>query len=242
MSGGRFRLTTQGILAVAVLGVSLGFIGELLLSTPLTRNSVGFDFNHMYEAALAILHGGKPYLGAYVNAPNLAVLAVPLTLLPESLAYLVFVVGSIAAISVLSGLLARAMEWSRPVLVAMLVTTSWTAIFGFYLGKPEALLFAAAAGGVLLIWRGAFFWAGALVGFLLVKPTVTLPVLVFLALALWPERRAIARYLGGLLASTVIFLGLGCWLIPQWLSAVFRYSKQIGSQEAIAGLSAMPVT
>ncbi len=224
---------------MAVLGVSLGFIGELLLSTPLTRNSVGFDFNHMYEAALAILHGGKPYLGAYVNAPNLAVLAVPLTLLPESLAYLVFVVGSIAAISVLSGLLARAMEWSRPVLVAMLVTTSWTAIFGFYLGKPEALLFAAAAGGVLLIWRGAFFWAGALVGFLLVKPTVTLPVLVFLALALWPERRAIARYLGGLLASTVIFLGLGCWLIPQWLSAVFRYSKQIGSQEAIAGLSGL---
>jgi len=224
---------------MAVLAVSLGFIGELLLSTPLAPSVGGVDFKHMYVAALAILHGGSPYLGAYVNAPSLAFLAVPLTTLPEPLAYLVFVVASIAAISVLSGLLARGMGWSQPALVAVLVTISWTAVFGFYVGKPEALLFAAAVGAVLLFWRGTFFWAGALVGFLLVKPTVTWPVLVFLPLALWPERRAIARYLGGLLASTVIFLGLGCWLIPQWLSAVFHYSKQIGSQEAIAGISGL---
>lgn len=131
------------------------------------------------------------------------------------------------------------MGWSQPVLLAVVVTTSWTALFGFYLGKPEALLFAATAGAVLLIWRGAPFWAGTLAGFLIVKPTVTWPVLVFLALALWPERRAVARYLGGLVASTVIFMGLGSWLIPQWLPAVLHYSKQIGSQEAIAGLDGL---
>ena len=237
--GGRFRPTSQGILAVAVLAGSLGFIGEVLLRTPLTPSVAGVDFDHMYGAARAIVHGGSPYLGVYVNAPSLALLAVPLVTLPEPLAYLVFVVGSIAAISVLSGLLARGMGWSQPAIVAALVTTSWSAVFGFYAGKPEALLFAAAAGAVLLSWRRAFFWAGTLAGFLLVKPTITWPVLVFLALALWPERRAVARYLGGLLVSAVIFVGLGCWLIPEWLSAVLHYSKQIGSQEGVAGLDGL---
>jgi len=144
-----------------------------------------------------------------------------------------------AASSVLAGLLARAMGWSHQVLVAVLVTTSWTAVFGCYVGKPEALLFAATAGAVLLIWRGALFWAGLLAGFLIVKPTVTWPVFVFLALALWPERRAVARYLGGLALSAVLFVGLGGWLIPQWLLAVARYSKRVGSQEAIAGLDGL---
>ncbi len=222
-----------------MLVVALSLIGEVLLFTPLTPGVVGWDFNSAYEAARTILHGGNPYLGEYVNAPSLALLAVPLTILPEPLAYLVFVIGSIAAIGVLSGLLARAMGWSQPILVAVLVTTSWTATLSFYLGKPEPLLFAASAGAVLLIWRGALFWAGALVGFLLVKPTVTWPILVFLALALWPERRAVARYLGGLAASTVIFVGLGFWDIPRWISAVLHYSKQIGSQGTMAGLDGL---
>lgn len=76
-------------------------------------------------------------------------------------------------------------------------------------------------------------------GVLLLKPTVTWPIFVFLAIALWPERRAVARYLGGLAASAVIFIGLGFWDIPRWILAVLHFSKQIGSQQAMAGLDGL---
>ncbi len=188
--------TRARLLVLAVFAVSLGFAAEPLLS------GRGTDFRAYFEAAGALRAGRDPYAGVfpYLYPPLLAVVLVPLTLLPAAAAAWLWAAASAAALAASAALVAKGS--TRVLLVALafapFAATQWNlqanafvllvlvlsrerldrgfeasggALLGLSIAlKPFGLL---AAAGLVLAgrWRaGLAAAAAALLPFLLVVP------------------------------------------------------------------------
>jgi hypothetical protein len=233
------RLPPAGVIGCVVVAVGSGFALDLVVQARSTPNWHPIDFFHTYSAAHAILNGRPPFRAGYIDLPSLAVLLIPLTFVPKWAAYWLFTALTGAAVGVGSALFAARMGWAKPWLVGLAVVSSWTCIYGMYLGQPEGLLFADAVAAVALARRRMLFWAGITAGALLIKPTVTWPIPVFLLLSLWHERQALLTYVRGLALSAVACVALGAWVLPSWFTAAVHFSSGVGTQQTVLSLDGL---
>ena len=233
------RLPPAGVIGCVVVAVGSGFALDLVVQARSTPNWTPVDFFHTFGAARAILSGSPPFRAGYIDLPSLAVLLIPLTLVPKWAADWLFTALTGAAVWGGSALFAETMGWAKPWIVALAVVSSWTCTYGMFVGQPEGLLFADAVAAIALARRGTLFWAGVAAGALVIKPTLTWPIPVFLLLTVWHERRALLAYVRGLALSAGACVALGAWVLPSWFAAAVHFSRGVGRQQTVLSLDGL---
>jgi hypothetical protein len=252
-----FRFQRGRVVVLIAAGIGVGLTAWVLSrSFPPSPLGLASDFRLFYSAAALVRAGGDPYRHAalalveqrtwpapgvaisYVYPPALAALLAPLSRLPFWTAYVVYSLLGLAAASATIALFARRLGWRHGGLLAAAVVTSWVGFSGLKVGQEDMFLLAALLGALLLAWSDRALGAGLLMGFAWLKPDLLWPAVIFLGLALWPDRRAVARYLVGALATSAVMLGLSLRLLPQWLHAMTAFGGSIGypPNRAEAGL------
>jgi alpha-1,2-mannosyltransferase len=206
--------TAQRIASVALFGV----LPSLLLLLAIGQHGVGWDFHAYYVGARAYLHGVSPYpahtLAAlsgkqeFVYPAPMAALLAPLALMPYSVALILWLVGSVAAIAVGIRILGvrdwrcyGALFLTHPVLESVRLGTV----------MPMLMLLLA------LLWRyrDRIMLAAILAALLAVSKVLLFPLLVWLA----ATRRFRAAALGAAFAAGTCLIG---WL-PLHLSSLTTY-------------------
>ncbi len=229
-----------------MVGVSLAttfLYLDLVLSVRATAFAV------LYHAAAALTSGRSPYQDlrgiefnqAFEYLPWVAFALSPFTRLPFSIALHLWVALSGAIALGSAWILARALGWRRPWLLAASVGI-WEVLWrGLLTGQVDGWLLGLEIVSILTACKGRYGWAGALAMVAaLVKPQVmwVLPVAL-----LWPAlaRNRARRYVLGAMAAGVVLLAgpavLHPSLLAQWWASVGRFSTSIASiQPDLAGL------
>lgn len=251
-------------LRAAVLGLVGGVsVGMLILALsrifPPHPYGIGSDFRVFYGASKALAAGRDPYsasvllhflqqadhypyqqpvLNLFAYLPVTAVLLEPLTVLPFWAAYVVLTVVGAGAAAAVTILMLRDLGWNHDRLAAGGALISWISFQGFFFGQVDAVLLAALGGSMLLAWHHRPLAAGLVLGLLWIKPDLLWPAPIFLALALWPERRRVARFAVGFCAVSAGALLASPGLLPSWWHALVRFSAGVGTTQP--GLSGVP--
>ncbi|HUY08071.1 MAG TPA: glycosyltransferase 87 family protein [Candidatus Dormibacteraeota bacterium] len=226
------RFDRRALLLLTAAGLSLG-----MAVYSLHQIGPGVDFWAFYRAAREMLSGGSPYAAKeFVSAPALAVVLEPLARLPFWDAYWVFlaVTGLLGATAAL--FFGRELGWKHPELIAAGGFVAWVGFSSLLQGQIEALLLAVLLGSLVLMLRGRMLAAGLVLGLFWLKPDVMWPAVLFAGVALWPEWRALARYLTGLGLTSAAFVGLGAGFLPEWIHALTGLGAGAGGQPDLAGL------
>ncbi|NPA31070.1 MAG: hypothetical protein GXO37_03620 [Chloroflexi bacterium] len=151
-----------------------------------------YDFHLFYQAGQAVLQGASPYAIPDFYPPYLlAMLFAPLTLLPEGLAYGLYVTLQIA-------LLFKVRRWR-----AVWPLLSFPVAFALFVGQVDFLL------ALLSVLWGP--WALPL---LLSKPQIAFIV----APSWWPQLRQQPRRAGYVLGLSLAFVALSFVLRPTWVA------------------------
>jgi hypothetical protein len=163
-----------------------------------SQNAVRNDFRLAYSAALVGLRNGYSRLydleaqrraieslGAgfnpqpFISPPPLAWLVTPLTLLPFSIALVVWTVLLLAALGWTWYLLAPSSGLAKAAQLALLLGV-FPVAFGVMVGQPGALVAAAVATAWWLMHRGHPLWAGVALSLIVLKPQMAFLVPVCL--------------------------------------------------------------
>lgn len=232
--------------AAAMVGVSLAttviFLG-LLISVRATAFAV------LYHASAAVTAGRSPYRNlsgielnqAFEYLPWVAVALSPFTRLPFPIALHLWVALSGAVAVGSAWVLARALGWHRPWLLAASVAV-WEVLWrGLLTGQVDGWLVGLETVCLLMVRKGRYGWAGAAaMTAALIKPQVMwiLPVAL-----LWPalERGRARRYMVGALGTGAVLVAgpslLHPSLLAQWWASLGHFSTSIASiQPDLAGL------
>jgi len=230
---------------IAAVGIGPGISLWFLLATfSPALIMLGVDFSAFYSAAHLVAAGLDPYhvapgaIPKFVSPPVLAFALEPMAALPLPVAYGIFVAVSLGAASTAIVIFARSCGWKRGGVLAAAVFVSWIGFQGLCWGQLDAILLAALLGSLLAARNGHPLLAGMLIGLAWLKPDLLWPAVLFLGLALWPNRRAVARYVLGVAAASVVLLGVGAQLLPAWLHALIGFGGNLPNQPNLAGLSA----
>ena len=122
----------------------------------------------------------------------------------------------------------------------VLESRSWFKQQGFLYGQFDAVLLAAVGGAMLLAWHHRPLASGLVLGVLWLKPDLLWPAPIFLALALWPDRRRIFRFATGFAAVSLVALLASPGLLVPWGHALARFSAGIGTiQPNLSGLPSL---
>ncbi len=245
-----------------VIGVSVGMVVLALTRVfPPHAYGLGSDFRVLYGAAKAMAAGQDPYsphvllpflqradpypyqqptLNFFAYLPITAVALEPLTLLPFWVAFVVLTVLGAGAAGVVTVFLLRDLGWSHDRLTAACALVSWISFQGFLFGQVDAFLLAVLGGAMLLAWHHRPLAAGLVLGFLWLKPDLLWPAPIFLALALWPDRRRVTWFATGFVAISLGALLASPGLLASWGHALVRFSSGIGTtQPNLSGLPSL---
>ncbi|HEV2035593.1 MAG TPA: glycosyltransferase family 87 protein [Candidatus Dormibacteraeota bacterium] len=163
-------------------------------------------WNHLYDPALQAQYISATY--PFVNPPPLAWLVVPLTNLPEPIAYVVFALLLVGCLILASQLASGPRPVSR-VLAFGTAFGLFPAMISIVYGQPVAIALLAIVGAWWLDKRGRPILAGVILSFIVVKPNIV--VLVPLALLLSARHRAFVAWAiatAALAAISAISVGL----------------------------------
>ncbi|MGH7609508.1 MAG: glycosyltransferase family 87 protein [Candidatus Dormibacteria bacterium] len=224
-------------MVVAVAGMSLGTVAWAATVGRQQAFGLAVDFRIFYDGAVALSRGHSPYAAAgFVSPPGLAALLLPVTRLPLWLAYGLFVLlsGSLSTAAMIG--FARALSWRRGWLLAAIVLVSWLGLATLIWGQVDLLLVAGLLASMWMLVRDRPFLAGLAVGVFMLKPDVMWPAVIFLGLALWPDRRHLVRYGAGTVTTSALLLAAGFEWLPAWLHALVHFGAGIGVQPSLAGL------
>ncbi|MGC1908075.1 MAG: hypothetical protein WA809_00525 [Candidatus Dormiibacterota bacterium] len=241
------RLSLRAWVVLITLGLGIGF--SFLVWQQLSTSGSGLlfnDFRILYGAAQALAHGRNPYNRAtlltfertapgfsswagksepYPEPPVVAVMLWPLTGVPLVAAYGIYTAVSVTAMVAAVVAFARALRWRHVFLLTIGVLTAGIAAFGFAAGQLDALLLAATLAALVLAWRGSYLAAGLALGAFWLKPDILWPAALFLAIGLWPDRRAVLRYVIGFVIGTTALVILNLRLFPVWLASLLRFQR-----------------
>ena len=218
------------------------------------------DLSRIWAGPRALLTGADPYdpatwaatahaLGTlppdtpvYIYPPWVALVLVPLALLPLNVASLTWLVASVVAgITGLRFLLRVALP-GRPLMhavAAAMLLLSWVGALSLVIGQWGFLLVAALSATVGLLRRGRPASAGAAAVALIAKPQLFVLAAPALALHALRDRRVGLRYLGVAVGISVALVALAWLAVPTWWPTwLFRVGGvQLGpDSDTVAGL------
>ena len=193
------------------------------------------DLQTFLAAAHRLVEGGTLYQRAFVSPPELAVLLLPLTVVPFPLAYGVFLVAS-GSVLIWGTTRYAADLHLRRWLATLAVVLSPQGWWGLMIGQPDALLVGLILLEVVAVRRQRWILAGVIAPWLLLKPDVTWPVIPVLLAAVWRDRQARIQLGKGLAPSLGAFLLLAGWLLPSWGLRLVRFGGHSAFQPLLSGL------
>jgi len=201
------------VVGLILIGWDLWAAAGIYVSQYGVRN----DFRLAYSAALVGLRNGYSHLydleaqraaieslGAgfnpqpFISTPPLAWLVTPLTLLPFSIALVVWTVLLLAALAWTWYLLAPSIGIAKAAHLALLLGV-FPVAFGVMVGQPGALVAAAVATAWWLLHRGHPVWAGIALSLIVLKPQMAFLVPICLLAS------GHSRSFGGWLAASLVF-------------------------------------
>ena len=193
------------------------------------------DFQTFLAASHRLLAGLPLYGGRFVSPPELAVVLVPLTMVPLPVAYALFVAASIGVLA--WGTCSYARELGLPrwetALAVVLCPQGW---WGLMLGQPDALLVGLLLLAIVAVRHQRWRVAGAIGPWLLLKPDLTWPVVPLLIAAAWKDAEARRPLATGLALGARTFLLLGGWLLPSWAVGLFHFGSSSQFEDLLSGL------
>lgn len=161
---------------------------------------------------------GHDVSAAFDYPAHLAVLILPLAVLPwkaASLVYLAVVIPSLAlSIWLCIRLLAPALSPQATSLVTLLAFSSWPFVWGIRLWQPGLLTAVFVFFAWFLLSRGHGYGAGILLACATIKPQLVLPLL--LGLLLWAGLRRQWSFILSFTFATIILLALAELVVPGW--------------------------
>lgn len=184
----------------------------------------GFDFDIFYRAALALLQGESAYrVGGFFSPHPLAVLLVPLALLPFGVSYALWTGIKL----ILLWKTGDRMQFVRALLF-------FPVAFDLLQGQVDLLIF------LVLLQRD---WLGVALATL--RPQMAIWVIPFYAYRWWKER-AYDRF-GKSLAVVLALFGVSTWVEPDWWSkwlnapgVAWAYNRQSASLYGLAQIVPLP--
>ena len=227
----RFFATRIGLLAATLGSASLVF--ELGYRASALHPA---DFRIFLDASHRLAAGSPLYQRGFISPPELAVILLPLTVVPLSVAYALFVTTSVVVLAWGASLYAVELSISRWVAVPALVLSpqGW---WGLMLGQPDALLVGLLLLAVVAVRRQRWTLAGAIGPWLLLKPDITWLVVPMLVVSVWGDAHARGNLIRGVLLGLGAFVLLGGWLLPAWLVALPRFGASSQFQPILSGLA-----
>jgi len=247
-------------LSLAILGVAL----SILLGRPKAFNYLdGWDFLTFWEGSYLLTTGESPYDStawldvhtrygfppqnqSYAYPLPLAVILLPLGLLPLEVAAMVWVALTYLAILFAFKLIIGMLRFSPSPAYVL------PALAGVFLFRPVAVTFYInQIDGFTLLWltsslflweRKKLFWGGVLIAFTVLKPQQGIPLLAFLGV--WQVLRSQWKILLGEGFTLLSLYGLGVLFDPAWLQrwlsfGVNKVSLNFYSTPTLWGLSAL---
>jgi hypothetical protein len=226
----RFPASRVGLWAVAFGLASLifevGFRAHALTPS---------DFQTFLAASHRLLAGLPLYGGRFVSPPELAVVLVPLTVVPLPVAYALFVAASIGVLAWGTGSYARELGLNRwgTGLAVVLCPQGW---WGLMLGQPDSLLVGLLLLAIVSVRHQRWAVAGAIGPWLLLKPDLTWPVVPLLVAATWKDALARRQLAAGLALGAITFLMMAGWLLLGWATGLAHFGGRSHFQELLSGL------
>jgi hypothetical protein len=217
----------------------------------------GQDFRGYYAAARVVAQGGDPYdyqlvanelvratgragNNPFYYPPWLAVLLVPLSLLPYETARLVWLAGCLGSFLILTCLIRRCLDWPKAgwrtalVAIPLVYPLAWIAL------RAEQVTLALACLLPLAVWalaRRRDVVCGLALALLLTKPNVTFLPLALVLIYVVSQRRW--RVMAAFGATTVVLLASSAWLLP----SLWQHLGQTGFGQGLwLGLDGPAVT
>lgn len=198
----------------------------------------GSDFATFRAAAWAVRHGHNPYVGSVMRtallktqAPRYFPLAARLFVFPLwvtflffwapsvsfAAGYVIWSVSSILLVMLSFALLGRWASWPSVAGLSLLGAFAFPAFLGYDVGQVDAVLLLCETGAIVGTTYRRWLWAGvaAMVAVCL-KPQVVWPLLPFLVIVAWPQLKAVACTLSGMLAVLASGITVACLLQPTW--------------------------
>jgi len=257
-------MSRQGMIRI-VFGVLLGIAavaGVFFAALWVARTFPGGEaLRYPWEALRQmVLHGENPYahwrlLYAWsaprgYPAPQLypfheaMVFFLPLALISDFVVVrAITMVGMLAAWALAAWQAAQAFGWRGGRALGggvFLFGISWLfSVEAWMQGDVVGLVLALDVLALAALVRRQYRVAGALLALTLVKPAVSLPVVVFLLL--WALSRRKWRLWGGFWGVTVVLFGFSWWLLPMWPLDAARLTMQFAGQHAVYRLVAEAV-
>ncbi len=226
----RFPASRVGAWAVAMglasLVFELGFRAYALSPS---------DFQTFLAASHRLMAGLPLYGGRFVSPPELAVVLVPLAVVPLQVAYAVFLAASIGALSWGTWWYARELGmkgWWAAVVVVLSPQGWW----GLMLGQPDALLVGLLLLALVAVRHQRWTAAGVIGPWLLLKPDLSWPVVPLLIAAAWKDREARRQLATGLALGGTTFLLMAGWLLPSWALGLAHFGGRSQFQGLLSGL------
>ena len=205
----------KGVLIVVLIilaGIAAILIGDAI--------PVGVDFHYaFYPVARAILGGQSPYIvPEFLMPPWAAIFVTPFGLLPEKVAWGAFVIVDIFCYIYAF----RRMEFDRISIALMMVSP-----FVFYGAFHGNLEFLVLVGSILPLQIGVWF--------LIIKPQMSFPLLLFLAYRIWQAEgwKSVALKFGPPTLIYTLFLVTGWMNIPNlsrmpWNTSAWPWGLPLG--------------
>jgi hypothetical protein len=115
----------------------------------------------------------------------------------------------------------RALQWQPPRLwfavIGVLVLCNYPALEAFYAEQPGLIVVFLLASSMLALKQNRLWLAGVLLSLALIKPQMTLLVVLYMTLWSLADRTRI-RLATGFLMTTLLMIGLSFWIWPHWIA------------------------
>ena len=254
-------------LLLVPIGVAAG-IAAIFLPHMVGGGSLALaaDYRRYYAATRFLLAGRNPYeqgsllaaeqhlrslsavvnrgAGGFVLLPFALWFLLPVALLPYWLSYFAFALLSVAGIAMAVALMARGLGWHHWWAPGVAAAVWWPVLWGRLLGQLDFLILLGVMGACWLSARHRPFTAGVFLVVVWIQPELAWIAVPGLGLALWDDRRAVARMAAGFAGASLLMflitaLEPGSLLHAWWLNTFSFIHHGVAGQGQLLGLGAM---
>ncbi len=249
----RLRTLVVGLTLVATAGIA---VATLVRYFPVHAYGLAEHYRVMAAAGRVLGSGGNPYLLAglhaaeqaldhfgsnqvpldrFLQAPVVALLMEPLSVLPFWVGFGCFTVIGLGLVGLTLNLLARDLGWRHTGVFTAAVLATWLTAIGLLQGQLDAVLLGAVAGAMLLAWHGRPLPAGLVLGLIWLHPLALWPVPIFFGLAL-RGRSSRGQFAAGFIATSLVAWLLEASLLGSWWATVTANAPPVHQLAGIGGL------
>ena len=215
---GRPSLHAAFALCVEVLGLVLIVAAAVESGGRWPLHQGPLDFAIYYHSAGALAAGGSPFTQGALDPPTFSLILQPLTPFGLPTAYAIFTVASAAVMAIGLWLGATRLGLRGPAVVVAVAGLLWYPVLhGLVLGQPVPIVVGLLLVVLFLVSTERLAWGGLLASLLWIKPDMTTPVIIVMALAIGVFLSRSWRFIVPFVGGSAAFFAVQASRFVPWL-------------------------